>query len=82
MRIRIRPKIRYKNIFEKQETRFIGQFWSIFKLLDLDLYSQYGPGTAKSMRIRIHKTVIKCADLDGVRILKRESYTTYVHQEI
>ncbi len=52
---------------------------NFFKLIDLDPHSQYGPGTAKSMRIRIHKTAIKCADLDGVRILKRGSYTTYVH---
>ncbi len=47
---------RYKSLFERQETRFIGYFWSISMLLDPD--PQYGSGsrTAKPKQCGIHNT--------------------------
>ncbi len=49
MRIR-----RFKNPFERQETRFICYLWSISMLLDPDPHSQYRSGSRTAKSIRIH----------------------------
>jgi hypothetical protein len=49
---------RHKGLFERQETRFICKFWSIFMLQDPDPdpHSQCGSGTAFPIRIRIQNS--------------------------
>jgi hypothetical protein len=39
---------RYKNLFERQNTRFVCKTWSISVLLDPDPYFHYGSGSKDS----------------------------------
>ncbi len=64
MRIRLQTNVqnpeirksfcRYKSLFEMVEIRFICNLWSIFFLLDLDLYSQNRSGSGRAKSVRIH----------------------------